>query len=373
MRIRTIWKSAYASSVLLFALLGMVVPSGRAQGRTGDVYVMTNQPAPAGNSVIVYHRDAQGALTPMGSFATGGNGMGTGADPLGSQGALTLSDDQRLLFAVNAGSNSVSVFAVIGDQLRLLNTAGSGGVMPVSVTVRHNLAYVVNAAGTPNISGFTLDPETNRLLPLAGSSRNLPGGTGSSPAQISFSPDGSALIVTEKGTNSIDVFALDDELAGPGASFPSSGATPFGFSFGHDGVVVVSDAGPNAASSYKLGHDDGLVVISGAVPNGQAATCWLLVPQDGNFAFTANAGSGSVSSYAVAPNGSLSLLEAVAGSTGAGSAPTDMALTGDSRFLYVRAGGSGSVVGFRIGDGGTLTPVATGTGVPSGSQGIAAR
>ena len=332
---------------------------------------MTNQPA--GNSVIVYHRDAAGALTQAGSIPTGGNGAGSGVDPLGSEGALTLSDDQRLLFAVNAGSNSVSVFAVIGDELRLLNTASSGGVMPVSVTVRHDLVYVVNAGGAPNISGFTLDPGTNRLVPLAGSTQPLPGGAAAAPAEISITSDGGALVVTEKGTNSIDVFSLDRGLPGPGASFPSNATTPFGFSFGHEGTVAVADAGLSAASSYKLNQDDKLVAVSGPVGDGQAAACWLVVPQDGNYAFVANAGTGTISSYSVAPNGVLTLLQAIAGSTGAGSAPTDMTLSNNGQFLYVRAGGSGSVVGFRIGAGGALTSIGAVPGVPSGSQGIAAR
>jgi 6-phosphogluconolactonase (cycloisomerase 2 family) len=351
--------------------MGTLTQSARAQGRTGDVYVMTNQAG--GNSIMVYHRDSAGALTPVGSFSTGGNGAGSGVDPLGSQGALTLSDDQRFLFAVNAGSNSVSLFAVTGDQLRLLNTAPSGGVMPVSVTAKHDLAYVVNAGGVPNISGFKLDPGTNRLIPLAGSTQSLPGGAGAAPAEIAFTNEGSALIVTEKATSSIDVFQLDRDLPGPGVSYPSSGTTPFGFSFSHNGTVIVSDAGPNAASSYRLNHDDHLAAISGPILDGQAAACWLVVPEDGNVAFVANAGTATISSYSVAPNGVLTLLHAVAGSTGAGSAPTDLALSGDGRFLYVRGGGSGDVAGFRIDAGGTLTSIGSTPGVPPGSQGIAAR
>src|SRR5437763_627692 len=95
-------------------------PIGLAESNTGAVYVMTNQAA--GNSIMVFHRDAAGMLAFAGAFASGGNGVGTGADPLGSQGAVVLSEDERLLFAVNAGSNSLAVFAVAGDQLKSLNT-----------------------------------------------------------------------------------------------------------------------------------------------------------------------------------------------------------------------------------------------------------
>src|SRR5262249_20716555 len=147
------------SVAAVVALLTFLPQMGLAEGRTGDVYVMTNQPT--GNSVMVFHRDAAGMLTFAGSFASGGNGAGTGADPLGSQGALALSENNRLLFAVNAGSNSISIFAVSGDRLSLLDTVSSGGIRPVSLTVQRNLVYVLNAGGTPNISGFTIEPATN--------------------------------------------------------------------------------------------------------------------------------------------------------------------------------------------------------------------
>lgn len=113
-------------ALALFVLL--MCQSAAAHGRSGDVYVLTNQPT--SNSVLVFHRDSHGMLTFLGSFASGGKGGGTGADPLASEGALRLSADHRFLFAVNAGSNSISEFAVFGDELALLQTISSGGTFP---------------------------------------------------------------------------------------------------------------------------------------------------------------------------------------------------------------------------------------------------
>src|SRR5260370_20860311 len=241
------------SAAIAVALLMIWPQMGLADGRTGDVYVMTNQTT--GNSVMVFHRDAAGMLSFVGSFASGGNVAGRGGDLLGPQNSLVLSEDERLLFTVNAGSNSVSVFAVSGDQLKLVDIVRSGGVMLVSLAVKHDLVYVVNAGGTPNISGFRIGPETNRLVPLEGSTQNLPGGAAAAPAQVSFIPDGSVLVVTEKGTNLIDTFIVDEGLAQPGVSFASSGTTPFGFAFSHDNIAIVSDARIRAATtpltSYK--------------------------------------------------------------------------------------------------------------------------
>jgi len=121
-------------------------------GAQKAVYTLTNQAA--GNAVAVFTRAADGTLTPAGSYATGGTGTGAG---LGSQGAVTLSRDGRLLFAVNAGSNDVSVSSVGAGGLSLLSRTPTGGTLPTSVTVYGSVVYVLNAGGDGNITGFSLD------------------------------------------------------------------------------------------------------------------------------------------------------------------------------------------------------------------------
>jgi 6-phosphogluconolactonase (cycloisomerase 2 family) len=363
------------SAATALTLLTSMASTGLAQGRTGDVYVLTNQTSD--NSILVFHRDPAGGLTFAGSFPSGGNGAGgTGADPLGSQNSVVLSRDGRLLFAVNAGSNSISVFGVSGDQLILLNTAPSGGTMPVSLAVQDSLVYAVNAGGTPNISGFTIQPATNHLSPLPGSTQNLLGGATAGPAQVSFNSDGSALVVTEKGTNLIDTFVLNENgIAQPGVSFTSSGTVPFGFAFTHDNVAVVSDAaggpsGTSALSSYHVADDGDLSVITPALGDTQKAACWVVVPENGRFAYTSNTASGTISSYTISEDGNLELLDATAAS---GKVPLDMAFSIDSRFLYARNFGDGTIRGFSVGSDGSLTPVTTVGGLPAGATGLAAR
>jgi 6-phosphogluconolactonase (cycloisomerase 2 family) len=196
---------------------------------------------------------------------------------------------------------------------------------------------------------------------------------------VSFSPDGSVLVVTEKGTNLIDTFTVDDDgVARPGVSFASNGTTPFGFAFGHDNVVIVSEAfggapGASALSSYEVDENGSLVVVTPSLADTQTAACWVVVPENGRFAYTSNTGSGIISSYIVSDGGSLALLNAAAASTGNGSAPTDMALSDNSRFLYVRNAGNGTISGFRVQADGSLTPVTSATGLPAGATGIAAR
>lgn len=353
------------------ALAGFSPSWAGAQETPGAVYVLTNQTA---NSVMVYARAANGALTLSGSVSTGGTGMGSGPDPLGSQGALVLGRWGRRLLAVNAGSNDVSVFRVEGLGLRLLDREPSVGEMPVSIAVRGSLVYVLNAGGTPNIQGFFIEPSSGRLIHLPHSGRMVAGGSGSGPAEVAFSPDGDVLMVTEKATSLIDTWSLDgDGYASHRMTTDSNGATPFGFTFTRLDVAVVSEASPSALSSYEVDGNGQLELVSGSVTDDQAANCWVVVTKNGRYAFTTNTGTGNISSYSVSHDGSLNLLNATAGITGPGTAPIDMALSAGSRYLYVRDGIKGMVDGFHVGPGGNLTPMGSVSGVPAGSQGLAAR
>src|SRR5207249_11143886 len=233
------------------------------------VYTLTNQVA--GNAVAVFTRAADGTLSAAGTIATGGTGTG---GSLGSQGAVALSDDGRRLFAVNAGSNDVSVFDVGPTGLSPASRTATGGTLPISLTAHGNLLYVLNAGGDGNISGFSVGT-TGGLKPIAGSTQPL-SGTNVGPAQVSFSPDGRSLIVTEKNTNLIDVYSAgrNGVASGP-TSVTSAGATPFGFAFGRHNELFVSEAA-GSASSYVLGRSGSLTVASGVVLTHQGAPCWLV-------------------------------------------------------------------------------------------------
>src|SRR3954467_8559241 len=173
--------------------------------RSAAVYTLTN--STAGNAVTAFERDAHGALTPLGSFATGGIGTGAG---LGSQGALAISGDGKLLFAVNAASNTISQLAVKPHGLELVPVVPSGGPTPISVTVHGNLLYVLDAGGGGHISGFTFDHSI--VAPLAGSTRPLGAGR-EAAAQGAAPPDGAELVVTERAANTIDTYVVGASAA----------------------------------------------------------------------------------------------------------------------------------------------------------------
>lgn len=342
----------------------------------GAVYTATN--SPSGNAVLVFNKDADGNFAPPIAFPTGGAGTGSG---LSNQGGVVLSENHQWLLAVNAGSNTVSVFEVLDEGLSLTDVQESGGARPVSIAIHDEVVYVLNAgdAAIPdNISGFRL---TNRgqLKPVAYSTLLL-SGRSVGPAQIAFNSTGDALMVTERLTGRIDIFSVDrDGFAFGLTVYNSSGLTPFGFAFGKREQVFVSEAfggaaNSSAASSYALKPNGRLRLVSGSVRTTETSACWLVVSSDGRFAYTANAASATISAYRIDFGGRLQLIhdDGVAAAL-AGGGPTDMALSADGRFLYVLQSGGGRVSSFAVGADGSLD---AGTALPAiapGANGLAVR
>ena len=343
------------------------------RAQTGAVYTMSN--AVAGNAVLVFQRAADGSLTPAASAPTGGLGVGRG---LGNQNAVVLSDDHRWLFAVNAGSNDVSVFSVRRSGLTLVDRVASGGTQPISIAYDHGLLYVLNAGDTGNISGFTLT-RNGKLIPLADSTRPL-SGAAVAPAQIAFNPDGKVLVVTEKAANNLSTYTIDDEgrAHGPHA-YPSAGLTPFGFAFDRSGRLFVSQAAAGVAnsggvSSYRLSDSGVPAVISASVATTETAACWVVVTNNGRFAYVTNGGSASVSAYRIQRDGSIVLRDADGrtGDTGVGSGPLDAALAGNSRYLYTLSPRNGTIGAFSVQRDGALVALPGPSGLPTSANGLAA-
>ncbi len=297
---------------------------------------------------------------------------------LGSQGAVALSDNNQLLFAVDAGSNEISVFSVKKHGLRLVDVVDSGGVMPTSLTVNGRLLYVLNAGDSGNITGFIIG-RNGKLSALNGSTQPLSnGGAGAAPgpAQVSFNQNGSVLVVTEKASNLIDTYQVRRGRAQAPETHPSAGATPFGFAFDKGEHLIVSEAfggavGASALSSYRV-HGNNFKLISPSVGTTQTAACWVVISKNGKYAYTTNAGSGSISSYRIGKKGDLTLLEAQAGLTGDGSSPIDMALSNNGQFLYSLNSGTSTISAFRVRANGSLVALGE-VSTPAGSVGLAAR
>lgn len=373
------------------------------------VYSMSN--ARGGNEVAMFSRASDGMLTRVGSFPTGGTGSGSFEDSanglvLGStQGESSpnnLIDTADLLFATNAGSNSITVFKVKKDGLERVEVQDSGGEKPVSVTVNHGLLYVLNSGETeddlfdadgnviaqncttgnlPSITGFKVNSD-GQLDPIPNSTRQLSGASFSACAQVSFNPAGNVLVVTEREAavlpgqpdngndptgdeGVINTFLVNaDGTLGDHKILDATGQGPFGFTFSKDGVLLTteqSDATDNprggAAASYTVGSDGTLTSLGDSVFNGGTDSCWFVATDDGRLGFVASFFDPSprIASYRISPTGALTLINGDAAVTQQGTA--DLVLSGDSQFLYNINAFTGMVTGYRIGTDGSLTKI----------------
>jgi 6-phosphogluconolactonase (cycloisomerase 2 family) len=366
---------AAAAGILAFAAGPSAAAPARHYGHYQRHAVFVEANDPGGNAVAVYDRNRDGTLTAAGRYATGGLGGaldGSVVDHLASQGAVTYDRDHRLLYAVNAGSNTVTVFAVHGDQLRRLQVVRSGGTFPVSVAVHRGVVYVLNARDGGSIQGFL--QYRGGLVRVSGWHRNLgldPSATPefvNTPGEVAFSPRGDQLVVTTKANgNQIDVFGIG-RFGRPSAHptvNPDPAGVPFAVTFDRAGRLDVAEAGPNAVARFVLNTDGSLTLVD-RVATGQAATCWIV----GNRSqlYVDNAGSGTVNTFDASGSGLVDR-----GTTATDAGTIDATISGDGRNLYVETGAAGIVDEFSIDRHGTLTSIGSVT-VPGtvGGEGIAA-
>lgn len=339
------------------------------------VYTMSNQVA--GNEVLVFHRRPNGNLESAGAFATGGNGTGGG---LGNQGAVVLDPSDRWLFVVNAGSSSVSSFAVLEDGLQLVDTEPSGGFRPISLTVFGARLYVLNA-GDPNdtnvndnVTGFHINQD-GTLTPIPNSTQPLSANE-TGPAQISMNKEGTVLVVTEKATNSITTYTVDsDGIPSSPITRASMIPTPFGFQFGDRGLVYISEAnggGQSAVVSYHVNPETGVVSDAVDVFSAQNAACWVALSPDQTVGYTTNTASDTISLFTINFDGSMDSLLASGRTVRAGDGPIDLVLTQDGRNLYTLNAGDDTITAFHIQPTGSLSRLQT-IDVPDGANGLAAR
>ena len=177
----------------------------------GAVFVATNDLD--NNEIVSFERAADGTLSVVGNFATGGVGStefdgGEGLDPLISADSIVVTEDEQFLLTVNAGSDTITSFRINDDfTLERISVVDSGGVGPNSLAVDGDLVYVTNIdrdglalgeAGTTrgepndegNVVGFNIS-EDGELTPT-GDSVDLD----NRPANIDFSVDGDRIIVS---------------------------------------------------------------------------------------------------------------------------------------------------------------------------------
>ena len=363
----------------LGALAASSLPATAAAAPTprpvGTVFVQTD--GLTGNEIVVYTRESDGTLTKVGSYPTeglGGQLSGSVVDHLASQGSLAYDRWGNLLLAVNAGSNTISVFSVQGEKLLLRQVLGSGGKFPVSITTYLNQVYVLDAEEGGALQGYVV--RDGYLAPVASEHRALALATGKkgeetqfthTPGQVAFTPSGRDLIVTTKQAGeSIEVFPVSSSPSSLAAKpvVTAAAGNPFDVAFGPGEELLVTEAGPSTLLSFRLQPNGELTKLD-EVATGEGATCWVVTA--GSHFYTSNAGSASVTGFSPRLYGGLSDL----GNTPTHPGTVDAASAGGD--LYVQGGKEGTVDEFQVLANGSLSNVGSVT-VPGaiGGEGIVA-
>lgn len=388
-----VWKVSTLAGMLACAALVPQSASAASVFKVGNVYTETNDPA--GNQIVAWDRLPFGTLANPQRVDTGGLGapsaFNCGFPPIvgtcaitDSQGAISLSPARTLLFAVNAGSNTVSSFRITPSGPVLVDQIDSGGDFPVSLDNHGRVLYVLNqSSGT--IAGFKFT-SGGIMSPIAGSIQATAGGAGGNDGQISFDPPGRNLVVTEPGADLIDTFKVQGGVAGPVTATSSANHGPFGFAFGALSHLVVTEAGlaplfTGNVSTYDLTSTGNATLHHSAASNG-AAPCWIAITPDGRTAFVANLVSKTIARFRLGIGGAITLLGLSATPNVDPTSPveddSDLALSSDGRFLYEAipsgfGGPTSRVDAWRVGPTGGLTFLASTPEVlPAGISGIAA-
>ncbi len=400
-------RSAFAAfGVAMLLLLGAVAPAFAQSDATptapakavGTVYALTNNFTK--NEVLAYNRAEDGSLSPSGRFDTGGLGSGSYeastnmlivGSVKGESSPVDLGGGNDLLFAANAGSDSISVFQASNDGLKLIDVQDSGGERPTSMTLKNGVLYVLNSGGTltgaglclagePSITGFTVHAD-GKLDVIPNSTQKLSGGAASGCAEITFNPKGDVLLVSQWVADKIDTFTVGkDGVASKAIANETSGFGPFSLAFDAKGHLLTSVndkqiEGKAGVASYDIGSDGTLTPIGDTVMYGETDPCWMVVSPDGKYAWVTAFGPspivkvddeasrrGVVSSFSIGGDGVLAPLDPQAANIGIGA--SDIALAGNGHFLYAINSFAGTISGFSVGDNGSLTLVAAVAGLP---------
>jgi 6-phosphogluconolactonase (cycloisomerase 2 family) len=383
MKLNVLFRAGAAAA--LTAGIGLVATSGIAGASipgpfTHQVHALfVETESTSGNNVLSYWRSSDGTISYAGTYATGGDGVaaaGASADPLASQGGLTLINNDTELVAVNSLSDTVSVFAVNGTRLTLLQQVPSQGEFPDSVASDGNLVAVLNAGGEGTVAEYRLFGDF--LVALPGQVRDLNlGAANTNPpdfhhgaGEVAYTPNGQHLIISTKlSTNAFEVFSVGflGNLGANAVTTASDTPLPFSFTFDAAGNVVSAEAVDSEVSVYAVNPGGTLTSLGTSATDGQGALCWIS-GANGYF-YGSNAAGGDVSSFDEGAGGAPQLVNAVAATAHAGT--IDSAVSPDGSFLYVESGGAGTIDAYAIASGGSLTQIETIFNIPPASEGIA--
>lgn len=355
-----------------------------------QLYTETDKSA---NAIVHYTRQADGSLVRAEITPTGGAGTnavrlnGTpGPNSLGSQNAVIVSPDHKMLFAVNAGDNSITAFALdqTSGKPSVLKTTLTLGSKPNSLAFTNGYLYATFLNGPNQLGAYKVQADGS-LAQVALYNLGLYGSLAGAavPTQVVASPD-NHFVVVSAGTASNAVLAFPINADGSlGAAVVNSKdvVSPFAGAYlpGKGASVYLSTSISGVSlTAFNQGSTGNLGAINVATASCVGAPCWLAVTPNGKFAYVGN-GSGSISSFAIGADNGVTLLQSIAAEeapviAGVTSVAGDSWISPDGKFLYSTYLGDDKIVVYGIGSDGALNKLGeqvVGTATKLSLQGLA--
>jgi hypothetical protein len=401
----------------------------------GHLYMQTNE---FQNCVVHYLRSPDGTITESERYLTAGAGSGgynpivnreSTPNPFEGARSVILSPDNRLLFATNAGDNSVSSFAVGEDgRLALIDAKRTGNVVAgrsgSAKSLQYDAAtatlYVCHALGPDHIRLLSVDPEgrltarpecytvntddkPDRVATMVTLSPDdkflIVGTTFDEPAKPN--PDGSPILWANRNGSPHSVASNAPDPDGL-VVFPVEGHGALGDPLFQDG------GGASPWFPLFLNHRPNQFVIGYAVADGLSLAtldsdgkvstgpvvrvdtsaglpselCWLSISSDDRTVFATHFGYSYITTYRLDGNVlSIAKDPACAKVPGDGrfralngtvsSGPSDNWLSPDGAYLYQIYGNASKLVGYAVQDDGGLEEITSCTIPYNSSQGLA--
>nr|GAT60751.1 predicted protein [Mycena chlorophos] len=330
-------------------------------------YFMTNDPSENWLISVAVSETGQAVL----DFAYNTHGVGAhglpnvnASDALFSQSSIAVSQSAGLLAAVNAGSNTVSVYTIDKnkptDLTAIGKPIGSGGEFPQSVAF--NAAgtsfCVLNGGNVNSVNCFSVNTKSGTVMPIANTLRSLglkqttpATGPAGAASQVLFSADGTQLYVTVKGVPPTPGYLAVWDIAADGSLSesatlvkpPTGGLLPFSMTPlpGKNALLVTDPA--LGLDIFDLTNGFNSTVAGGnsnafAVP-GQSAICWSQYSTETGHAYVVDAGTSTVSEISVGAQLIPSIVNQYTLSA-TGAIDSSIATIKKKDYMYILASGS---------------------------------
>jgi 6-phosphogluconolactonase (cycloisomerase 2 family) len=355
-----------------------LLSNGTTQPLTGTVTWAVSGCTPAGSSTIA-STTTNGTEIAIGDLAGACTVTATEGALTGTSAVTVVAGSAHFAYISNSGDSTISQYAVNAASTTAPLTPLTPPTVPINTPVQlvinpnGKFVYAIDSSST--ISQFDVDPGGSGTLTLDPHATFVVGGSGTGANFMVIDPSGRFMYVSDDATSTIDGFTID-----PVTGFLTPIAAVTGYTNGtlqapedllvdrSDQYLYASNSAGNTVSGFAIGPTGALTPLVPAT-NPTGATPLLGTIDAANNMYIADSGDNTVAAFSInSTTGALGVLASVTVTTA--TSISNAVVDPTSKYLYVLDSGTGSAAGNVYGytlatTGGVgavipVTPVATG-------------